>query len=135
MRRNRAPEMTAAEFRAVVDGRDLTVTELAEMFHRTPRAIKSYYYGERPVPNHVALVLTNLPVPDRTMDEPWWAAAMDRFARVAQSQSNRERSGMRKAIAAYCAGCEPEGTCRTPSCALRDFSPLPLIQVGRRKAA
>lgn len=30
------------------------------------------------------------------------------------------------AIEAMCAGCEPEGICRTASCPLRPFSPLPL---------
>ena len=39
----------------------------------------------------------------------------------------------RKAVAAYCAGCEPAGYCLTPECPLRDVSPLPLLrerQVG-----
>ena len=30
------------------------------------------------------------------------------------------------AVAAFCNDCEPEGACRTPSCALRVISPLPL---------
>lgn len=30
------------------------------------------------------------------------------------------------AIAAMCRGCEPEGACQTPECALRPHSPLPL---------
>ena len=30
------------------------------------------------------------------------------------------------AIADMCRDCEPQGTCRTPDCALRAFSPLPL---------
>lgn len=32
----------------------------------------------------------------------------------------------RRAVAAYCQGCEPEGRCVTPACALRPVSPLPL---------
>jgi hypothetical protein len=30
------------------------------------------------------------------------------------------------AVAAMCAGCEPEGLCRTPECPLRTVSPLPI---------
>ena len=38
-----------------------------------------------------------------------------------------ERAGLLSdAIAAMCAGCEPEGVCRTADCPLRSFSPLPL---------
>lgn len=35
---------------------------------------------------------------------------------------------LRDAIAAMCAGCEPEGVCRTADCPLRGFSPLPYSQ-------
>lgn len=36
------------------------------------------------------------------------------------------------AIADYCAGCEPEGLCRTPDCPLRAYSPF--VYVARRVA-
>ena len=52
------------------------------------------------------------------------------------AQIARLRSGLRiaderalvleDAIALMCAGCEPEGRCRTPACPLRPHSPLPL---------
>jgi hypothetical protein len=34
----------------------------------------------------------------------------------------------RSAVAAMCGSCEPEGYCRTPDCALRLVSPLPLLR-------
>jgi transcriptional regulator with XRE-family HTH domain len=33
-----------------------------------------------------------------------------------------------RSVAAYCAGCEPEGRCVTASCPLRPVSPLPLYE-------
>ena len=33
-----------------------------------------------------------------------------------------------RSVAAYCAGCEPEGRCVTPDCPLRPVSPLPLYE-------
>lgn len=33
----------------------------------------------------------------------------------------------RQAVETYCGGCEPEGRCVTPDCALRPVSPLPLF--------
>lgn len=38
-------------------------------------------------------------------------------------------------IAKMCRSCEPTGHCRDSECALRNVSPLPLIQLTRRKAA
>jgi len=34
-------------------------------------------------------------------------------------------------VAAFCAGCEPEGRCVTADCALRPVSPLPLLEHRR----
>lgn len=68
------------------------------------------------------------------------AAALTRYN---QSESKRRLridgqdqviGSMREAVAAMCAGCEPEGTCRTPECALRPISPLPLRD-GRQQVA
>jgi len=39
-----------------------------------------------------------------------------------------------EAIARMCGACEPEGVCRDETCALRECSPIPLIQLGRRAA-
>lgn len=38
----------------------------------------------------------------------------------------RRIDGLQGSIDEMCRGCEPEGLCRTPECALRAFSPLPL---------
>jgi hypothetical protein len=35
-----------------------------------------------------------------------------------------------EAVAAHCRWCEPGGLCRTPDCALRPVSPLPLVDDG-----
>lgn len=129
----RAPRMTASEFRDIVDGQDLPWRELEELSGRSQRAIKSYYYGERPVPPHVALILTQLPpAATRQTAEPWWDGVIDRFANLATSQMRQDRAGMKTAIAAYCKGCEPEGICRTSECPLREFSPF--VFVARRAA-
>lgn len=37
----------------------------------------------------------------------------------------------RRAVAAFCAGCRPDGICRAPECELRPVSPLPLVGPGR----
>ena len=41
---------------------------------------------------------------------------------------------LESAIAAMCAGCEPEGVCRVEDCPLRPFSPLPLEAYPLRAA-
>lgn len=56
--------------------------------------------------------------------------------RAKEAQVRRLRAGMaiadergrllEDAIAAMCAGCEPEGVCRDTACPLRPFSPLPI---------
>lgn len=40
-----------------------------------------------------------------------------------------------EAIDAMCRGCEPEGTCRDDSCALRPFSPLLFVPLHRLSVA
>jgi hypothetical protein len=44
--------------------------------------------------------------------------------------ANAERKLLvhQRAVAAYCAGCEPAGRCVTAECALRPVSPLPLFE-------
>jgi hypothetical protein len=42
-----------------------------------------------------------------------------------------ERDELRRAVAAFCDSCEPEGVCRQPNCPLRVVSPLPLSRVSR----
>ena len=60
--------------------------------------------------------------------------------RSRQSRANRLHMEARrwreatKAIAVFCKACEWDGECKTPTCELRPFSPLPLIQVQRRAA-
>lgn len=49
--------------------------------------------------------------------------------------SRVESSAAQAAIDAFCFGCEPEGLCRTPECALQPFSPLPLVELHRFGAA
>lgn len=49
----------------------------------------------------------------------------------------RQRDVLRRAVAAFCQDCEPEGICRDEECRLRGVSPLPFIplsQVSRRAA-
>ena len=41
----------------------------------------------------------------------------------------RRLESYRAATDAMCRSCEPEGLCRTPECALRDVSPLPLVRI------
>lgn len=43
------------------------------------------------------------------------------------ANAERRLTVHQRAVAAYCAGCEPEGRCVTPDCALRPVSPLPLF--------
>jgi len=50
------------------------------------------------------------------------------------ANAERRLTVHQRAIAAYCAGCEPEGRCVTPECALRPVSPLPLF-AGRIEIA
>lgn len=54
------------------------------------------------------------------------AAAMARL-RSAVRIADERTAGVMAAVAAFCAGCEPEGMCREPECALRGVSPLPLL--------
>jgi transcriptional regulator with XRE-family HTH domain len=50
-------------------------------------------------------------------------STIDKRAAVAE-----RRLGLaQRAVAAYCAGCEPSGRCVTPECELRPVSPLPLF--------
>lgn len=57
-------------------------------------------------------------------------------ARKVEVTNRRVRTRkMERAIEAHCRWCEPSGICREPTCALRGVSPLPLIQLDRRKAA
>ena len=49
-------------------------------------------------------------------------------AEVAENRLRRHQA----AVAAFCRGCEPEGTCRDARCPLRIVSPLPL---ARRRVA
>lgn len=46
--------------------------------------------------------------------------------RIAEQQT----ADLRAAIDAMCRDCEPEGTCKTADCALRQFSPLPILVHG-----
>lgn len=52
-----------------------------------------------------------------------------RKARISQFEA------LESAIAAHCDWCQPDGICRDSECALRGCSPLPLIQLVRRKIA
>jgi hypothetical protein len=51
---------------------------------------------------------------------------VDRRQRAAMAE--RRLTAHQRAVAAYCAGCEPSGRCITPECALRPVSPLPLFE-------
>lgn len=51
---------------------------------------------------------------------------VDRRTRAAMAE--RRLTAHQRAVAAYCAGCEPSGRCSTPECALRPVSPLPLFE-------
>jgi transcriptional regulator with XRE-family HTH domain len=50
---------------------------------------------------------------------------VDRRARAATAE--RHLAVHQRAVAAFCAGCEPSGRCVTPECELRPVSPLPLF--------
>lgn len=60
------------------------------------------------------------------------AAALDEYVRSDSKRlaridrSARQLAVANAAVAAFCAGCEPEGVCRTADCPLRALSPLPL---------
>jgi hypothetical protein len=45
--------------------------------------------------------------------------------------AERDLTDAKACVDAMCRSCEPEGTCRTPQCALRPISPLPLIRTTR----
>jgi DNA-binding XRE family transcriptional regulator len=50
---------------------------------------------------------------------------VDRHQRAAIAE--RRLTAHQRAVAAFCAGCEPSGRCLTPECELRPVSPLPLF--------
>lgn len=50
---------------------------------------------------------------------------LDRSKRAANAE--RRLVTFRRAVAAYCEACEPEGRCVAPDCQLRPVSPLPLF--------
>jgi hypothetical protein len=50
---------------------------------------------------------------------------VDRRQRAAIAE--RRLTAHQRAVAAFCAGCEPSGRCLTPECELRPVSPLPLF--------
>lgn len=62
-------------------------------------------------------------------ERAWYRRTRSPEARFGVTARNKLRI-YQEAVAAFCAVCEPEGLCRTPSCELRPVSPLPL-----RKAA
>ena len=50
-------------------------------------------------------------------------------SRVDHDNITRGLAQSRSAVAAFCRGCEPEGSCHQPKCALRAISPLPLVEL------
>ncbi len=60
----------------------------------------------------------------------------DRCRKYGANAANRRRSNLpmveselaifKDSVAGFCAACEPDGICKTPSCQLRPVSPLPL---------
>ncbi len=131
--------MTTDDFREGVDRLGVAWDDLASRTGRSARAVKSYYYGERDVPNDVAVIVTQLlheaEKAGLRVVEPWWIDTMDRFATIASSNVRAERDQLRGAVASFCRGCEPEGICRTADCQLRPVSPLPLITLRRARTA
>jgi transcriptional regulator with XRE-family HTH domain len=60
----------------------------------------------------------------RSALDEWRRSDSKRQSRLRRSE--RAVETVRAAVAEMCAGCEPEGICRTPECPLRSVSPLPL---------
>lgn len=58
-------------------------------------------------------------------------AKAGRPVRETAVRAERALARHRAAVAAMCAGCEPEGACRDAECALRPVSPLPLLELRR----
>lgn len=54
------------------------------------------------------------------------AVGVDR--RTAAALAERKLVVHQRAVAAFCAACEPDGRCVTPECPLRGVSPLPLFE-------
>lgn len=67
----------------------------------------------------------------RTGQSGMWspsAAQAVRTARAGMKIADERQALLMDSIAAMCAGCEPEGVCRTAECPLRPHSPLPLAR-------
>lgn len=68
------------------------------------------------------------------------AAALEEYRRSESKRNARSRTVERRvgvlqsSVDAMCAGCEPLRVCRTPDCALRAVSPLPLALDPRKTA-
>jgi len=56
-------------------------------------------------------------------------------AKVRATEAEAAAAMSREAVDAFCRGCEPEGYCRTATCALRLVSPLPLSTDPRPEPA
>ena len=64
-----------------------------------------------------------------------WRRKLAKGRATVERKARYKLTGALGAIADFCRACEPvDRVCKMPKCELREFSPLPLIQVARRVA-
>lgn len=81
--------------------------------------------------------------PSSTLKQRYCSDACADTAQSRRGRGSRSDAGIverhrlrdhQQAVAAYCAGCEPQGLCRDAACPLRPVSPLPLASARVRVA-
>ncbi len=121
--------MTAEEFQAWVGrwsaqrttlGR---VREVASSFGWGYRRVRSWYYGERAVPDHIAAIIR----PIRLTQKASTAYQKNAALLIVGAELDRLSDHV-SAVERMCRDCEPAGECKTPDCPLRSVSPMPLAR-------
>lgn len=133
--------MTRDEFRALMTAAGVDRPRLAAAMRVSERAVKSWWYGERPIPPAAAAVLAAIArgrvvanAVERDLIDTITAERQRRVAaeirlRDARINARRRQGPVEAYVAAvdtFCRSCEPEGRCRDGTCPLRPVSPLPL---------
>lgn len=149
----RAAVAYSARLRHMMRQRGMTRTELAKAIGVSAATIGNYmrcYYMPRPdLGKLVAEVLDDTRLEELAANgrkircavcgrTTWRGVTRRRYCSFecwSKGASGVETSAPQAAIDAFCFGCEPEGLCRTPECALQPFSPLPLVELHRFGAA
>lgn len=143
--------MDDREFRRIVDATGLHRVnspngwaQVVRITGGSVRAVRSYYYGERPVPAAVARAVRRWEQAYTTVKDaetapiiaatPHPAAPEPADVPSMLSAIGRRVREIDRCVARFCKACEPDGICSNEGCELRPVSPLPLVALRRGAA-